>query len=72
MTLPSSLKCKVGGGGEHNLALSTFCFLMVVLEKTLKSPLDCKEMTSINPKGNQPCVFFGKTATKTEAQILAT
>ena len=32
-----------------------------VLEKTLKSPLDCKEIKSVNPKGNQSCIFIGRT-----------
>ena len=33
----------------------------MVLEKTLKSPLDCKEINLVNPKGNQPWVFMGST-----------
>ena len=42
-----------------------WCFWTVVLEKTLKSPLDCKETKTVKPKGNQPWIFFGKTDTET-------
>ena len=38
----------------------------MVLEKTLESPLDSKEIKTINPKGNQPWVFIGKTDTETK------
>ena len=49
-------------------ALKKWRFLSVVLEKTLEGPLDCKEIKSINPKGNQPCIFIGRT--DAEAPIL--
>ena len=39
------------------------------LEKTLESPLDSKEINPVNPKGNQPCIFFGRTDAKAEALI---
>ena len=39
---------------KEGLALKDSCFLIVVLEKTLQSPLDCKEIKSVYPKGNQP------------------
>ena len=42
----------------------------VVLEKTLESPLDCKEIKPVNPKGNQPWIFIGRTGAKAEASIL--
>ena len=42
----------------------------MVLKKTLESPLDCKEIKSVNPKGNQPCIFTGRTDAKAEAPIL--
>ena len=42
----------------------------VVLEKTLESPLDCKEIQPLNPKGNQSRVFIGKTDVETETPIL--
>ena len=38
-----------------------WCFGKMVLEKTLESPLDCKEIKPVNPKGNQPWIFIGKT-----------
>ena len=41
-----------------------------MLEKTLESPLDCKEIKSVNPKGKQPWIFTGRTATKSEAPII--
>ena len=44
--------------------------LTVVLEKTLESPLDCKEIQPVHPKGDQPWVFFGKNDVK--AETLAT
>ena len=45
-------------------------FLTVVLEKILESPLNCKEIQSVNPKGNQPWIFIGKTDAEAEAPIL--
>ena len=42
----------------------------MVLEKTLESPLDSKEIKPVNPKGNQPWIFIGKTEVETEAPIL--
>ena len=42
-------------------ALKNWCFWTVVLEKTLKSPLDCKEIQPVNPKGNQSWIFIGRT-----------
>ena len=47
-----------------------WCFWTVVLEKTLESPLDCKEILSVNPKENQPWIFIGRTDTEAEAPIL--
>ena len=47
-----------------------WCFWTVVLEKTLESPLDCKEIPSIHPKGHQPWVFFGRTDVEAETPIL--
>ena len=46
------------------------CFWSVVLEKTLESPLDCKEIKPVNPKGNQSWIFIGRTDTEVEAPIL--
>ena len=42
----------------------------MVLEKTLEDPLDCKEIKSINPKGNQSGIFIGRTDAEAEAPIL--
>ena len=51
-------------------APKNWCFQTVLLEKTFKSPLDCKEIKPVNPKGNQPWIFIGRTDTKAEAPIL--
>ena len=42
----------------------------MVLEKTLESPLDCKEITPVNPKGNQPSIFIERTDAEAEASVL--
>ena len=47
-----------------------WCFWTVVLEKTLESSLDCKEIKLVNPKGNQSWIFTGRTDTEAEAPIL--
>ena len=47
-----------------------WCFVIVVLEKTLESPLDSKEIKPVNPKGNQPWIFLGRTDAKAEIPIL--
>ena len=46
------------------------CFWTVVLEKTLESPLDCKEIKPVNPKGDQSWIFIGRTDAEAEAPIL--
>ena len=46
---------------KESWALRNWFFWTVVLEKTLESPLDCKEIKPGNPKGNQPWIFFGRT-----------
>ena len=46
------------------------CFWTVVLEKTLESPLDCKEIKLVNPKGNQSWIFIGRTDVEAETPIL--
>ena len=51
-------------------ALKNWCFWIVVLEKTLDSPLDCKEIQPVNPKGNQSWIFIGRTDAEVEAPIL--
>ena len=47
-----------------------WCFWTVVLEKTLESPLDCKEIQPVHPKGNQSWIFTGRTDAEAEAAIL--
>ena len=47
-----------------------WCFQTVVLEETLDSPLDCKEIKPVNPKGNQLWLFIGRTDAEAEAPIL--
>ena len=42
----------------------------MVLEKTLESPLDCKEIQPVNPKGNQSRIFIGRTDAEAETSIL--
>ena len=49
---------------------TNWCFWTVVLEKTLESPLDCKEIQPVRPKGDQSWVFTGRTDVDTEAPIL--
>ena len=47
-----------------------WCFWTVVLEKTLESPLDCKEIKPVHPKGNQSWTFIGRTYAEAETPIL--
>ena len=47
-----------------------WCFWIVVSEKTLESPLDCKEVQPVNSKGNQPWIFIGRTNAEAETSIL--
>ena len=47
--------------------LKNWCFSTVVLEKTLESPLDSKEIKPVHPKGNQAWIFFGRTDAEAEA-----
>ena len=47
-----------------------WCFWIVVVEKTLESPLDCKEINSVNPKGNQLWIFIERTDAEAETPIL--
>ena len=55
---------------EESWALKNCCFWTVVLEKTLESPLVCKEIQSIHPKGNQSWIVIGKTDVEAETPIL--
>ena len=49
---------------EESWAPKNWCFWTVVLEKTLASPLDCKEIQPVHSKGDQPRVFFGRIDAK--------
>ena len=55
---------------EESWALKNWCFWTVVLEKTLESPLDCKEIKLANTKGIQPGKFIGRTDSEAETPIL--
>ena len=55
---------------EESWALKNWCFWTVVLEKTLESPLDCKEIQLVHSKGDQSWVFFGRNDAKAETPVL--
>ena len=55
---------------KEGWAPKNWCFWTVLLEKTLESPLDCKEIQQAHPKGDQSWVFIGRTDAETEAPIL--
>ena len=55
---------------KESWAPKNWCFWSVVLEKTLESPLDCKEIQPVHPKGDQPWDFFGRNDAKAEAPVL--
>ena len=54
---------------KKSWVLKSCCFWPVVLEKTLKSPLDCKEIKPVNPKASQSWIFTGRTNAEVEAPI---
>ena len=55
---------------EESWVPKNWCFWTVVLEKSLESPLDCKEIQPVHPKGNQSWVFIGRTDAKAETPVL--
>ena len=55
---------------EEGWVLKNWCFWSVVLKKTLESPLDCKEIQPVHPKGDQSWVFIGRTDAKAETPVL--
>ena len=55
---------------KESWELKNWCFRTVVLEKTLESPLSCKEIQPINPKGNHSWIFIGRTDAEAEIPIL--
>ena len=54
---------------EEGWVQKNWRFWTVVLEKTLQSPLDCKEIKPVHPKGDQSCVFIGRTDAEAETPI---
>ena len=54
---------------KEGCVLKNWCFRIVVLEKTLQSPLDSKEIKTVNPKGNQPWIFIGRIDAEAEVPI---
>ena len=55
---------------EENWVPKNWCFWTVVLEKTLESLLECKEIQPVHSEGDQPWVFFGRSDAKAETQVL--
>ena len=55
---------------KESWAMKSWCFWIVVLEKTLDSSLDCKEIKPVPPKGNQSWIFIGRTDAEAETPIL--
>ena len=55
---------------KEDWVLKNWCFWTVVLETTLESPLDCKEIQPVNPKGNQSWIFIGRTDAEAETPIV--
>ena len=55
---------------KESWALKNWCFWTVVLEKTLESPLDCKEMQPVHPKEDQSWLFIGRTDAEAETPVL--
>ena len=55
---------------KESWALKNWCFLIVVLEKTLESLLDCKEIQPAHPKGDQSWVFIGRTDAEAETPVV--
>ena len=55
---------------EEGWVPKNWCFWTVVLEKTLESPLDCKEIQPVHSRGDQPWVFFRRTDAKAETPVL--
>ena len=54
---------------KEDSAPKNWFFWIVVLEKILESPLDCKQIKPVNPKGNQSWIFIGRTDAEAEAPI---
>ena len=81
ITLPTNFRSQSYGFSASHLWIceldhkeswvpKNWCFWTVVLEKTLESPLDCKEIKPVHPKGNQSWIFIGRTDAEAEAPVL--
>ena len=55
---------------KESWVLKNWCFQIVVMVNTLESLLDCKEIKPVNPKGNQPWIFIGRTDAEAESLVL--
>ena len=55
---------------KESWVLKNWCFWTMVLEKTLESPVDCKEIKLVNPKGHQSWILIGRTDAEAEIPIL--
>ena len=55
---------------KESWVMNNWCFWTVVLEKTLESPLDCKEIQTVHPKGDQSWVFTGRSDVEAETPVL--
>ena len=55
---------------KESWVLKNWCFWIVLLKKTLKSPLDCKEIQLVHPKGDQSWIFIGRTDAEAETPVL--
>ena len=69
---PSKDLCCSNIDCEESWAPKNWCLWTVVLEKTLESPLDCKEIQPVHPKGGQPWIFIGRTNAEAETPVLLT
>ena len=70
LSFPNLQATDVRVGPKEDWALKNWCFWTAVLEKTLESPLDCKEIKPINPKGNHFWILIGRTDAEAEATVL--
>ena len=57
-------------GHKEGRAVKNWCFYTVVLDKTLESLLNCKEIKPVNLKGNQPWIFIGRTDAEAESPVI--
>ena len=55
---------------KEGCVLKNWCFQIVMVKKTLETPVDCKEIKSVKPKENQPWIFIGRTDAEAEVSVL--